>query len=203
MIKRNARARVGQERQCRLAAGLPTCLTASHSTTCPIAKSSSPPSAAYHPPSSRSESGRKASYATPCPSSSCFAPVLGSPARHGSIGHLLSLATAGCTCRRLSRGRMLPSRTGKQQRCTGDLRSHRQTNFLLAREVTRWRSSKVQCASAQPLQCAAQNRLISRGGLKSMGWLSGVALSSSFHILIVLSASHVTRREPVWSKDIA
>ena len=49
----------------------------------------------------------------------------------------------------------------------------------------------------------AQKRLMSLGGLKSMGWLSGVALSSSFHILIVLSASQVMRREPVRSNDMA
>ena len=33
--------------------------------------------------------------------------------------------------------------------------------------------------------------------------LSGVAVSSSFHILIVLSASHVTRRVPVTSNEVA
>ena len=46
-------------------------------------------------------------------------------------------------------------------------------------------------------------RLISFGGLKSMGWVSGVALSSSFHIFIVLSASHVTNLVPLRSNDIA
>jgi hypothetical protein len=39
---------------------------------------------------------------------------------------------------------------------------------------------------------AAQNRLMSFGGLKLTGCVSSVAFASSRHILIVLSASHVT-----------
>lgn len=35
----------------------------------------------------------------------------------------------------------------------------------------------------------AQNRLMAAGGRKLMGWVSGVAVSSSRHILMVLSAS--------------
>ncbi len=44
----------------------------------------------------------------------------------------------------------------------------------------------------------AQKRLMSLGGLYgSPGAVAGVAVSSGFHILIVLSASHEIRREPV------
>lgn len=50
---------------------------------------------------------------------------------------------------------------------------------------------------------ALQNRLMSLGGLKLMGCDSGVAVKSSFHILMVLSASHVTSLDPVLSKDMA
>ena len=37
----------------------------------------------------------------------------------------------------------------------------------------------------------------------SIGWLSSVASASSFHTLIVLSASHVTSRLPLMSKAAA
>lgn len=36
-------------------------------------------------------------------------------------------------------------------------------------------------------------------GLQFTGCVSGVAVSSSFHILILLSTSPVIRRSPVWS----
>lgn len=42
-----------------------------------------------------------------------------------------------------------------------------------------------------------------RGGRKFTGCVSGVASSTSFHILIDLSHSAVMRRLPVWSKDMS
>lgn len=44
---------------------------------------------------------------------------------------------------------------------------------------------------------------MSFGGLKLTGCVSGVAFSSCLHILMDLSASQVTRREPDWSKQEA
>lgn len=44
---------------------------------------------------------------------------------------------------------------------------------------------------------------MSFGGLKLMGWVSGVAVKSSFHIFIVLSASQVTSLDPLISYDMA
>ena len=41
------------------------------------------------------------------------------------------------------------------------------------------------------------------GGRKLTGWLSGVAASSSFQNLMVLSASQVSSLLPVWSKALA
>lgn len=48
-----------------------------------------------------------------------------------------------------------------------------------------------------------QNLLMSLGGLKFIGCVSGVADSSSRQNLMVLSASQVSMRVPVWSKPSA
>ena len=52
-----------------------------------------------------------------------------------------------------------------------------------------------------PVTCSLENqyRRMSFGGLKLMGWVSGVAVRSSFHIFIVLSASQVTSLDPLTS----
>lgn len=52
-------------------------------------------------------------------------------------------------------------------------------------------------------QVSDQYLLMSFGGLKLIGWVSGVADKSSFHIFIVLSASHVTSRDPLTSYERA
>ena len=51
-------------------------------------------------------------------------------------------------------------------------------------------------------QCRAA-LLLAFGSQPTIGWVSSVASKSSFHTLIVLSASHVNRRDPVMSKEAA
>lgn len=69
-----------------------------------------------------------------------------------------------------------------------------------ATEATPLHQTRTPAQSAQRVSSTPQYFLRSLGGSQFTGCDCSVASGSSFHILIVLSASPVMRREPDWSK---